>query len=305
MSLFSFFRKNKQEAPSADGDFYSRAEDDATAARSRSKRKSKPGNEPVDPVLPEKKRARRRLIGAIALVLAAVIGLPVILDSEPKPLADNVTIQIPSKDTPGQQRRLQAPIPASAALDQAEEIIDPVASQAAIEKAEPAAVVASGNKTQVKPMPDASAAVEKPKPPVPATLDTGTKAEARPALKQATAEPKAAGNIEPKSEDEDQRARAILTGKFEGSNESGKVLVEKKPSKFMVQVAALASQEKINELRSKLKAAGISHHTQKVATATGERTRIRVGPFVTREEAEKMRAKLSKMGLTGSLVPLL
>src|SRR4051794_35873273 len=96
MGLFSFFRKNKQDSASVEGEFSSRAEEESNAVRGRGKRKQ--GNAPVDPVLPEKKRARRRLVGAVALVLAVIIGLPMILDSEPKPLADDIAIQIPSKD---------------------------------------------------------------------------------------------------------------------------------------------------------------------------------------------------------------
>ena len=96
MGLFSFLRKNQQDSSVGKSDFYSQADEEKPA---RGKRKQ--GNrreEPVDPVLPEKKRARRRLVGAIALVLAAVIGLPMILDSEPRQLPDDIDIQIPSKD---------------------------------------------------------------------------------------------------------------------------------------------------------------------------------------------------------------
>lgn len=77
-----------------------------------------------------------------------------------------------------------------------------------------------------------------------------------------------------------------------------------KPSRYTVQVAALASQEKIDELRNKLKAAGIASQTSKVPTASGERTRVRVGPFASKEDAEAMRARLVKLGLNGTLVPL-
>src|SRR5439155_23805437 len=105
MSLFSFLRKNKQEPEAAKGEFHSRAEQGSSTPRGRAKRSSRSSaadtdNDPLDPVLPEKKRARRRLVGAVALVLAVVIGLPMILDSEPKPLADDIAIQIPSKDKP-------------------------------------------------------------------------------------------------------------------------------------------------------------------------------------------------------------
>src|SRR5688572_25912301 len=104
MGLFSFAGKTKQEAVSSDSEFYSHAEEESSTVRRRSKRKQ--AQESNDPVLPEKKRARRRLVGAIALVLAAVIGLPMILDSEPKPLATDISIDIPSKD----KQPVQAPV---------------------------------------------------------------------------------------------------------------------------------------------------------------------------------------------------
>jgi DedD protein len=70
----------------------------------------------------------------------------------------------------------------------------------------------------------------------------------------------------------------------------------------MVQVAAVASQEKVDELQNKLREAGIKSFTQKVNTAGGGAlTRIRVGPFSSKDEAEKVRAKLSKIGLSSSL----
>src|SRR5262252_6893974 len=45
-----------------------------------------------------KRRGRRRLVGAIVLVLAAAVSLPLLLESEPKPLGDEVSIQIPPID---------------------------------------------------------------------------------------------------------------------------------------------------------------------------------------------------------------
>jgi DedD protein len=41
-----------------------------------------------------------------------------------------------------------------------------------------------------------------------------------------------------------------------------------------------------------------------VATESGERTRIRIGPVNSKQEAEKLRARLSALGLSGTLVPL-
>ena len=102
---------------------------------------------------------------------------------------------------------------------------------------------------------------------------------------------------EDKPADDASRALAILEGKPVAKP------AEAAPSKYVVQVAALASQEKVDELQGKLRDAGIKSYTQKVPTPTGERIRVRVGPFGNKEEAEKARAKLGKLGLNGSLVP--
>lgn len=52
---------------------------------------------PSDPAVDLKKRARRRLVGAIALALLAVIVLPIVMDSEPKPTGQDIQIRIPSQ----------------------------------------------------------------------------------------------------------------------------------------------------------------------------------------------------------------
>src|SRR5471032_2713442 len=142
MGLFSKLRKNKQESAGAglDSGYYTSADDQAATERARSKRASSadgPANtrgrsaksrEADDPVLPEKKRARRRLVGAIALALMVAIVLPMVLDSEPKPLASDIDIRIPSKDKPAEQGSAatpaSAPVAASAALDSTEEIVN-------------------------------------------------------------------------------------------------------------------------------------------------------------------------------------
>src|SRR5215472_13590753 len=56
-------------------------------------------SDPSDPAVDElRRRARRRLVGAIVLALAAAVLLPLLLESEPKPLGDDVSIQIPPLD---------------------------------------------------------------------------------------------------------------------------------------------------------------------------------------------------------------
>lgn len=302
MGLFSFFRKNKQDPAPAEGQFLSRAEEDSNAVRGRGKRKKE--SAPVDPVLPEKKRARRRLVGAVALVLAVIIGLPMILDSEPKPLADDIAIQIPSKDkvaAPASGNQAQAStssrVAASAALDKKEEIVDApsaAAPGAVADLPKPSAPVPA---VAAEPKQSESA---KPVSNQQAVAKTESKAEAKPDEKpKADAKP-----AHPADKANDAaRANAILEGKPDAKASTAPVS-DKKASKFAVQVAALATQEKINELQGKLKGAGIKSYTQKVATESGDRTRIRVGPFSSKDEAEQVRGKLIKIGLNGTLVPL-
>jgi DedD protein len=319
MGLFSFASKNKEEAASADGEFYSRAEDESqlTGGRSRKPRKpSKPktSNAPIDPVLPEKKRARRRLIGAVALVLAMIIGLPMLLDSEPKSVSDDIAIQIPSKDKPGAlpvatpvaapvapsaaaaSQSTPASVPLAASLGQQEQIVNLPPATAGNSKpavpnvATPARMPAPVTPAVISPAPapavspTTSAAASKPK----------SKDDAKPEIKVAEAKPQA------KMEHDDARAEAILEGKDNDAKANG----DKKPGKFIVQVAALASQEKVDELQGKLNEAGIKSYVQKVATDSGERVmRVRVGPFASKEEAESARVKLGKLGLNGKLLP--
>ncbi|MBB5391927.1 MULTISPECIES: SPOR domain-containing protein [unclassified Herbaspirillum] len=310
MGLFSFFRKNKQESASDQGEFRSRSAEETSVLRSRSNRASNtPGRAPggrgkagkeaaADPLLPEKKRARRRLIGAVALALAVVIVLPMILDSEPKSLNEDIAIQIPSKDQPaanaiaggaqsdqGAQPGGEKLASAASALDQKEEIVEPTSvnpAPAAAAQAAPAAPSRPAEKPAAKPEEKKPAAAER-------------KEEAKKeAPKKETPKPKAA------EQGDDARALAIL----EGKSASG---ADKKPAaaggKFVIQVAALATQDKVNELRNKLSGAGIHSFTQKIATQSGDRTRIRVGPFASRDEAEKMGARIKKLGLNATIIP--
>lgn len=309
MGLLSFLRKNKQETRS-DSTFHSRAEEDSDAVRNRGKRKTgKERGKTPDPVLPEKKRARRRLVGAVALVLAAVVGLPMILDSEPKPVTDDIAIDIPSKDKRSQGGAVQSAPPvadaararSSVALDKDEEVIDPATLPPPV-AAGPSTAARSEMPQLVKPEP-------RPRPELKTEPRLETKADSP---RPAKVEPKNEHKAERKTElahakpaepvDEASRARAILEGRPEPKVEA-KAESKKESGRFVVQVAALTAQDKVDELQDKLKSAGIASFTQKVSTDSGSRTRIRVGPFSSKEEADRVRAKLSKIGLTGTLVP--
>jgi DedD protein len=68
-------------------------------------------------------------------------------------------------------------------------------------------------------------------------------------------------------------------------------------SRSVVQVGAFADAAKAHETRLKMEKAGFKTYTQVVETPEGQRTRIRVGPFATKEEAEKMGEKIRALNL--------
>src|SRR3954471_12219296 len=56
-----------------------------------------------------RRRARRRLVGAIVLALAAAVVVPMLLESEPRPLGEDVAVRIPPVDDGKFVNRLNDP----------------------------------------------------------------------------------------------------------------------------------------------------------------------------------------------------
>jgi DedD protein len=349
MGLFSIFGKNKQESAAQDSGRFSR-EDDDFAERARAKRAShsnhanesgqggsRRSRSGGDPMLPEKKRARRRLVGAVALALAAAVGLPMLLDSEPRPLGGDIAIQIPSKEKAPALPMPASPVPAADSVDQGEEIIAP--PPVAAPGAHPAAVEPPPVKTvstdkqapharseaEAKPAkpepkvaehkpepkvaehkPEPKVAEHKPEPkpsehkpePKPVERKVADKPADKPAVKKPEEKP-----VTPKPKDsEAARALALLEGKPAKPAEQHPHSEDKAEAsqRFVVQVAALGTQEKVDELQARLRAGGIASFTKK----SGALIKVQVGPFGSREEADRTKAKLGSLGLGGFLVPI-
>jgi len=72
---------------------------------------------------------------------------------------------------------------------------------------------------------------------------------------------------------------------------------------YVVQVAALADAGKAKELEKRMAGAGVKTYTEVITTSTGEVTRVRAGPYATKDAAEKARVQLKKAGLEGKIVP--
>lgn len=322
MGLFSFFGKNKQGRAAEDsGRFYSKDDDAALGERARAKRASSAGavagstrgrGTGNDPLLPEKKRARRRLVGAIALALAAAVGLPMLLDSQPKPLAGDIAIQIPSKDKAAplpapSEPAAQAPagdrtVALEDSVDKGEEVLQappPVARPET--KPEAKQEAKQERKPEPKPEPKQE---RKPEPKVEHKPEPKPehKPEPKPEHKPAEKADKPAkpkGEEKPARPHDDVRAMAILEGKAVDKAEKAEKPAEASSQRFVLQVAALSSQEKAAELQARLRGAGISSHLEKA----GELIKVKIGPL-SKEEADKMRVKLGHIGLSGFQTPV-
>ena len=77
----------------------------------------------------------------------------------------------------------------------------------------------------------------------------------------------------------------------------------RRQARTVVQVAALSDAAKAKQLQKQMSGVGVEMYTEVVSTKTGDVTRVRAGPFATREAAEKARAQLKKAGLDGHVVP--
>jgi DedD protein len=98
--------------------------------------------------------------------------------------------------------------------------------------------------------------------------------------------------------DEGNRVQALL---------NGKELTKKKDvdgDRFVVQVGAFADAARAREVRLTVERAGLTTYTHVAQTKEGPRTRVRVGPFSGRAEAEKAAAKIKKLDLPAAILTL-
>lgn len=125
---------------------------------------------PAESIEVMRRRARHRLIGAVVLVLAGVIGFPLLFDTQPRPVAVDIPIEIPDRNkvkplappqlpqASGKVTQDPAPAPAPAAPVVAESKPEPVAAPAPVARTEPPAPVEA--KVESKPEPKAADAAK-------------------------------------------------------------------------------------------------------------------------------------------------
>jgi DedD protein len=248
---------------------------------------------PADEVMRARVRARQRLIGAAVLVVIGIVGFPLVFETQPRPIPVDIPIEIPKKDG---APALVMP-PARSPANPSREASAPTASTSAVTA--PTTNVAAAPAGDVTTESPADAG--RPVTPTASTANTTKPAASKPAepkpIETRPAEPKPA---EPKVAAADSaRARALLEGK-----DSSAAKPESSSGRFVVQVGAFADVAAARETRQKVEKLGLKTYTQVATTASGSRIRVRVGPFASRDEADKALAKAKGAGLNAVVLTL-
>ena len=211
-----------------------------------------------------RRRARRRLVGAIVLALAAAVFVPMLLESDPKPLGEDVSVRIPPVDDGKFVNRLNDASKASPIKSTAQKN-DPRADSKPDVKAEP---------SKAEP-PKAEAPKAETITPAPASATTSAAPAQSLAPPVAPAPVVAAASNTPPTQSE-----SSLSG-------------------FSVQLAAFLDDKGANSLTNKLKKAGYPAYTEPLVTTKGTLWRVRVGPYPSRDAAASSRDKLKGEGYSG------
>jgi DedD protein len=270
--------------------------------------------DPIEPQLDElRRRARRRLIGAIVLALAAAVLVPMLLESDPKPLGEDVSVRIPPVDDSkfvsklGDKGKATAEPPVAARAT-----TDPPKAEPAVPMTVPVAPPAPPKDASSPPPSRTLAQAEqrvispgsKPAPAEPvAKPSTGEPAKGADTAKPVAEAPKAAVEA-PKAAPEP--AKSVEPAKAAEAPKAADAAKAAEPAKgapgaYSVQLAAFTDDKGANALAAKLKKAGHPSYIEPYETSRGRVWRVRVGPYPSREAAESARTRLKAEGQNGIL----
>ena len=230
-----------------------------------------------DAQLELKKRARRRLVGAIALAALAAIVLPMVMDQAPKQAVQDIQIRIPAQDAGAFTSRIlpvkpgatPTPLPSTAGPElKASESAKQAASQAKLEPKP---------ETKAEPKMEQKAA--------------SIKADAKPAAAAGKSpEPRAVALADDKSPA--RKPEVAVKAKLVPGGDDGE--------QWVVQLGAYRDQANVRNLTAKLKQQGYNFYTEALPSPEGNsKTRVRAGPFPNKEAAEKARDRIKRIGVDG------
>ncbi|RQR41989.1 MULTISPECIES: SPOR domain-containing protein [unclassified Burkholderia] len=281
MGIFSFGKKD-DDAPTRRGGRTGASRNVRTERTERVERRTRRTERPesdallLDPTLPEKQRARRRLVGAIALVVAAVIVLPMVLDSHPKPVTDDIAIDIPNR--PAHQAVASRDDDASDV--QAGVAHDELPASDVAVAAAPAPAAKDAAKPAAKPDTTTSTTTASVTPPKPAAKPAAAAPAAKPVAPKPA--PAAVANADAAADSGDASSPASPAG-----------------ARFAVQLGSFKDAATARSWATKLKSAGVPAYVEHSKQADGSAaTLLRAGPFADRAAASAAIAKVREAGLT-------
>lgn len=250
-----------------------------------------------EPLQAARTRARRRLMGAAVLLAVGVIGFPILFETKPRPLPVDLPMLLPE----GEGRKVAAAsapaalprLPADAGVESgpaATAAATPTgaAAPAVSPVAAASSVAATGPVAAPKPVASASAPPALTPAPVAVASAAIKTAAPAPRVAEAVAAPAAPAGPVAATKPAPAPAESVLAG-------SGR---------FVVQVGAYNDAERLRSARQKLEKMGLKSYTQDVETSTGKRTRVRLGPYPTRKEADAVAAKVKASGMQANILAL-
>lgn len=188
-----------------------------------------------------KRKARRRLVGAVALALVVIVILPMVLDSEPKPSGQDIDLRIPAPDNAG------------------EFVPKAVAPKAVVELPASSVVVTPAALPEIKPEMKIAE------------------------IKEPVAKPSVKKSASPKDESKPVAKETATTAQT-----------------YVAQVGAYSNAESAKKVLSDLKGWSFKAYSEK----SGDKIRVRVGPYAEREKIDKLIPMLEKHGLHPTLLTL-
>ncbi|MBQ6656561.1 MAG: SPOR domain-containing protein [Ottowia sp.] len=303
---------------------------DATGSEGgRTRRRRKQADDPQETLETIRRRARNRLLGAALLVGVTVIGLPMLFDKQPRVVNvdaqvsipdknDVAPLQVPVKESLGEKEEFVPsvpPVPSGDTPVQADVPMPDAPPQAASPEPAPQPAKTADARDKERSEQQAKADKERKEQQAKAEKERKEQAKADKERKeqQAKAEKerketeakaeKERKELQAKAEKERKereaaRARALLEGKSADS-------VQEKKQRFVIQIGAFSDAQSARQERMKAERAGVKTYIQIIKTREGEeRTRVRAGPYTSREEADKAAATLKSLGLPSAVQTL-
>ncbi|MDO4905944.1 MAG: SPOR domain-containing protein [Lautropia sp.] len=275
-----------------------------------SRQKTRIASDGSDAALAEKKKARHRLVGAIALCLLAAIIVPMLLESEPRNGQRTLPLTMadarPSADGDSDSADWSAPPspPPGTERDPGEPERLVMLEERRVEPAQP-----PGGSTP--PLPgEPSARSQSSGQPPPAANAVGAQREQQKADRGASDAPlrppvPAVPANRPQAPAESHDVLARLIDQVNPGSSSGSARpAERRNRRFLLQVGAYSNVKSARLASDRVGKAGMTAYHETVKTANGDWIRVRIGPFDSREQAEQAQQTLKRAGVTAALIAL-